>query len=610
MRFFNLILCCFVFLPEKGFCGPCPKVIIYPLPKKNTPSQRLIKKEEIQQFQLQSLKSALSHATGSSTDSSGDNGRRSVVSIRGGRAKHTLVLLDGIPLNSPESQNEVDFGGLNSYSFDTILVEKGSQSVRYGPQAMGGVIHLSTLCDTPPSDSPSLLFHGEAGNDHTLRGHTKIQHTFEKGAFQLSTGAHTQGDGSFINKKHGNKQADDFSGHEGIFSLRLNPTSHARITMTSFWQQNRLLFDNGSAVLPIISDQTQETRRLALGLTGQFDSPNHNWTHKVQALYFRGQFQISESPFPFLARGRNLVARYELSGMIAPNHTLTTGFEWRSQTLDVSNRERSLNSGGLYAIYELKPFEHFTLDLGVRHDHPKDFQSITTWHAKGKYGFSQKTSFYGGLSTGYRAPSAEDILGGPKAIPNPDIKPEHSLHADLGLTHQFTPETGATVGLFYLSLQDFISGVTIRTDVSQAQNSGKRHSYGAELSLTHRIGALTLEGNYTLTLARDSADNNHQPRRLPRHSGGITAKYAFNQEKGLLFGQLSYTSSTRDHIFSLGQNVTLPEIWRLRLGGHYQITSRTKLFGRVENALNRSFENAFGFGHKGRTLYLGLEVKL
>jgi vitamin B12 transporter len=612
MRFFILLCFCFSFLSMRGYAQFDPQVTIFPLPKKNTPSQHLIQKKEVKQLQLQSLESALSHVTGASIDSLGDNGRTSTVSIRGGKAKHTLVLLDDIPLNSPEGQSVFDFGTLSAYSFESILLEKGSQSVRYGPQAMGGVVHLSTLASKSHSESPNLLFHGETGNDHTLRGHSKIHHTFEngKGAFQMSAGAHTQGKGSFINKKHGNEQADDFSGYEGIFSLRLNPTSHARITVTSFWQQDSLRIDDGGKAPPVISDQVQETRRLALGVTGQFDSPHHRWTHKVQGLYFRGKYRVSKDNPLFAAHSHNIVARYELTGDVYCGHRLTTGLEWRSQSLENSfDSDHSNRSGAAYALYEFEPWERWRMNLGVRHDHPQDFKNVTTWHVKGQYEVSGNTTLYGGVSTGFKTPSPEDIIGGNLAKANPDLKPEYSVHADLGLSHQMTRNTSFSGALFFLSLKDLVEGVQLDDGTWQAQNSNRK-AYGIELSMTHKVGRLSFDGNYTLTLARNGFDNNHQPRRLPRHVVGGTVKYTFDQEKAVAFAQLTYTSSTRDRIAILKKNTILPEIWKVRLGGHYQITPRMKIFGRIENALDRSFENSFGYGHKGRTLYLGLEAKL
>jgi outer membrane cobalamin receptor len=65
------------------------------------------------------------------------------ISIRGTGSMRTLVLLDGIPLNS--SQNSAfDLSSINPNSLENIEIIRSGNSAFYGSSAIGGVVNLKT----------------------------------------------------------------------------------------------------------------------------------------------------------------------------------------------------------------------------------------------------------------------------------------------------------------------------------------------------------------------------------------------------------------------------------------------------------------------------------
>lgn len=69
----------------------------------------------------------------------GGAGQRKTLSLRGASPNSVLVLLDGVPLNAPG--NAVDLSRLPIAMLERVEVMRGSGS-RYGPGAMGGVVNL------------------------------------------------------------------------------------------------------------------------------------------------------------------------------------------------------------------------------------------------------------------------------------------------------------------------------------------------------------------------------------------------------------------------------------------------------------------------------------
>ncbi len=78
----------------------------------------------------------------------GGPGSPSRVSIRGSGSDEVLVLLDGVPLNSAIS-GDVDLSRISLESVERVTVLTGTQSARYGPRAMAGVIDIRTRRATP-----------------------------------------------------------------------------------------------------------------------------------------------------------------------------------------------------------------------------------------------------------------------------------------------------------------------------------------------------------------------------------------------------------------------------------------------------------------------------
>jgi vitamin B12 transporter len=98
-------------------------------------------------------------------EQSGQRGTVGSMWVRGGNSNAGKVLLDGIPLN--DIGGTVNFGTLAATSVDQIEVLRGPNSVLFGPDAMAGVVSLTTRRGTTPL--PELSYAFDVGNFNTLR---------------------------------------------------------------------------------------------------------------------------------------------------------------------------------------------------------------------------------------------------------------------------------------------------------------------------------------------------------------------------------------------------------------------------------------------------------
>ncbi|MGM9480673.1 TonB-dependent receptor plug domain-containing protein [Roseateles sp. NT4] len=144
---------------------------------------------------------------------------------------------------------------------------------------------------------------------------------------------------------------------------------------------------------------------------------------------------------------------------------------------DATNKSRS--SEALYADWEATLTPSLTVDAAVRAEHYSDFGSSTTAKLAGSFKVSKEVLLRGAASTGFRAPSLQQlyfsstftdfISGKPLDVvlaPNgskitaaagvPALKQEKSKNFTLGLTVKPSTDTAFTVDLYQINIKDRI----------------------------------------------------------------------------------------------------------------------------------------------------------
>jgi iron complex outermembrane recepter protein len=89
----------------------------------------------------------------------------SEIMIRGFRSSDVLVMVDGRPVNDPY-YGKIDLSTIGLGNAARIRVITGAPSVRYGPNAMGGVVNIVT---DGSQDGPALEVRGTAGPARDIR---------------------------------------------------------------------------------------------------------------------------------------------------------------------------------------------------------------------------------------------------------------------------------------------------------------------------------------------------------------------------------------------------------------------------------------------------------
>ena len=497
--------------------------------------------------------------------------------VRGLTGNQNLLLIDGIRLN-----NSIFRFGPNQYmtlvdpfAVEKIEVVKGSGSVQFGSDALGGVINIQTkalsfssqkqlssrIIARATSDgmeltarpeilysSPKLSFTvGMSGRKFgDLKGgdSTRFQRpsgykesTFDTkfivdlGNEWLLTTAlqwHRQKDvpvyHKYIKENFALNTSDPLSRYLGYVKLNkpIRSTFLKEIEFTLAQQgllEKRYAQKNGSSILRTEEDKVR-TFSANLDLPLQF---TNFWSANLGAEFYSDQIQSTRSD-----RNESTAVETSLRGLY-PNAA-------------------HYNSGSLYFMHHLS-LGKLKFETGIRYSLYRATINDTTlgkvtikpsalvFQAGINYALTSHLNVYANISDGFRAPNIDDlgtlgIVDFRYEIPAYDLKPERSLNYEAGVKLN-TKRINASASVFRNNLLDLITRVKTGNkingyDVYVKENVDKGYIYGAEFQLQYQLHKNWSLGSMLSYLYGQSETRKEPLRRIPPIHSSTTIDFHKN----------------------------------------------------------------------------------
>jgi hemoglobin/transferrin/lactoferrin receptor protein len=439
--------------------------------------------------------------------------------IRGLIGNRILIMVDGIRLNNSTCRlgpNQY----LNTIDIDQverIEVLRGTRSVLYGSDAIGGLINVITRSPEPSPSGAALrggLESRLATADRSATGHASVNYYRQRlgilaGLSDKSFGNLRAGDPVGRQSHTGYREADG--------DLKVTYTISAQQAITAAFQRVR-------------QDDVPRTDVLRPGMKGEAPAELENkWTPERRDLV---SFDYRHRALGPVIDGLQLTASYQnqledqqrvvasapgvrrdehnavqtcgaglqLNSDIGEHHALTYGADYsrdhvisRRTDINLASGERSANIGRVadgarywseaaFLQDEYRPVERIAVNLGVRYSqfslratsrHKKtgDLELSSNPHAfTGSANASCRLGadlyLMGGVGQGFRAPNVDDmtVLGsfaGGFEVPSSHLAPEEAISFELGLKRQGRRLTGTVFGFLgkYRNLIDRAPGL-------------------------------------------------------------------------------------------------------------------------------------------------------
>lgn len=478
-------------------------------------SVTVISREEITRNAALDVGDLLQTYGGLNVVRSGSHGQQTSVFLRGANSNQVLILLDGVRIGT-SSLGQPNLQYLRPDNIERIEIVRGPKSSLYGSEAIGGVINIITRKGDETATTLNLMFGNESTNSSLLRQDVKSGKF--SGALAVS-GFRTSGYEIL-------PSATEESGYRNTGLLAQLGYGDERLGVSASFQQN-----NGrNEYLDIFSAPPAPLSRnfrnnfTTLTLHGK---PVEAWNSKL--VYALTHEKAAENQSNDYAVTERTQVDWQNDFTLPARHLVTAGITLASNEADVqsfgSSYDKKLDSTAFY-LQDQWSLDALSTLLAVRHEDNDEYGDSTTGEVTLGWRFSDQASVYATLSTGFKAPTLDDLFNPFNAPVN--LKAEESENKEVGFKGQ-SGHWSYGLSVFRNEVDNLIvynfdpvTFLTVPTNLDKARLTG------GELRFGYRAGGLSWNNEYAHVKAEDLQTGEDLSRR-PRHTLASQLDYRFSR---------------------------------------------------------------------------------
>jgi vitamin B12 transporter len=605
----------------------------------------VLRGDELRARGVATVADALREVPGATVSRTGSQGGVTSLYLRGGESRYTKVLVDGVPINTVGGT--VFLQNLTLDNVDRIEVVEGPASALYGADAMTGVIQIFTRRGGDRGADVAM----DGGSYGTRDATASVRAGTALADLSLGGGwHHTDGIVAFNN---------GYTNGTLSAAATVRRSSGPTIRMTSRYTGATYHFPTDYA--GNVGDTSAYTRehRVIVGLDASQrvgsmvtlrllggDMEVHGLSEDRQSAFGTTSGAYTASHDLSYGARRSAEVRAELALPGATRITIGLPYERESESTSstddaFASRAAALPTSsttsasfgarttrGAYGAVQGEPTSWLAYDASARYDDHSDYRAIATYHGGLSVSPWKGARLRAAYGTGFNAPAFYETLGSAYNLANRDLQPEQTHSVDLGLEQSTVDDrVQLHLGIFDQHFTQLIQYTTLAPDaggnsasIYENLTSARSHGYEGGIRLFPFDG-LTASAGYTQTIARvisvppsyqgSSAAGDALLRR-PSHTGNALVAYAHRGWSGGIV--VTYVGSRPDLDFQQypSPTVSLPAYTTVDLSAAAPLLVRSgttiALTARVENALDRSYQEILNFPAPGRTVLVGARL--
>lgn len=571
---------------------------------------------EINRFQQDNLLEVLNITPGIQAIEAGAPGGFGEVMIRGNGPSQSLILVNGVKVNTGINQDASPFlSYAGSRGLRNIEIVRGPQSSLYGSESIGGVISLDTQRG---EGKPSVDLFAEFGSFSTFNeGVSSGGEIGDLAYFATYENLSTQN-----NRPNNDYQANryalrlDYKAFENL-NLRFNFTGQIGEYQEPGSVRPQDWGNNNPGQFAI-----GETNILSLMLDWR---PLDFWTQKLTLGGCFQRYTLTDPAYPgnfetdsnTINNSANYCTDWMNVFQISRQNRLSVGFSFDAYTGDFYSRygttpatylpTKSQTGMAVYAQDEWELLKNLFITGAVRYDGYSQAGSALTYRFTSAYLVEKtNTKFRGSYGTGFKAPSLIQLYSpNPYYLGNLDLNAEKSIGWDVGIDQYFLDEQlKLSATYFENSINNLIvvetdplTGLGSYENMDSAKNNGVELS--AEISLFKKWNT-RIAYTYTQTTVLTQ---------FPQQKNTISLDTNYLLTPQWLIGcGATYFGGRRQMDYVEGMVVELPNYATLRVYSRYEINKYAAIMARVENVTNTAYETNLGYSALPIGFYGGIEI--
>ncbi len=517
--------------------------------------------------------------------STGSAGQITIRGIGGNPTTGVLMLIDGHPQFMGIMGHPLPDSYVTS-DIERVEIIRGSGSVLYGSNAMGGVINLITKKQSKDG------FHA---NSRLMYGSYNTQKYMLSGGYKKDklsiyvSGNHDQTDGHRSNS--------DFKITNGYSKIGYELSEHFKLN-TDFSLAKFKSQDPGPDTLRAKKGEAIDITRGYGSFAAENDFGEASGSAKI--FYNFGEHNITDG---FHSTDHNYGINLFESLKLHEGNTITVGFDYVNFGGLAENLKAMGGKGMIFAdttVYELGYYgfvqqtfaKKLTVNGGLRLQHNQVYGNEWVPSAGLAWRANDNTTWKASFSKGFRSPTIRELfLWGP----NPKLQPETVFSYEVGILKSFYARK-----LNFELTGFFVKGdnLIITVPLKGLQNAGEVENKGIEFSADANPSTkLSLHAAYSYI-------NMKKPvYATPEHQLYISSRYRLNKASFMLsfhcVANLDTDASTQTHFEDFA-------LVNARIG--YYFFRFAEVFINGENLLNQRYEQNRYYTMPGTTVFAGLNL--
>jgi outer membrane cobalamin receptor len=516
----------------------------------------------------------------------GSAGQITIRGIGGSPTTGVLMLIDGHPqfmgiMGHPLPDSYV------ASDVERVEVIRGSGSVLYGSNAMGGVINLITKKQTQE---------GFNGNARLMFGSYNTQKYMASGGFKkdklsiFASGNHDKTDGHRENSEFKITNGYTKIGYELSKNLKMS----GDFSLAAFEAS-----DPGPNVVPVKKGESIDITRGygAFTIENEFEKTSGS----AKFFYNFGEHDVTDG---FHSTDHNYGLNLFESLKLFKGNTITVGLDYINYGGMAENLKAMAGKGIVFAdtaVHELAGYgfiqqtiaEKLTLNAGLRLSDHSVYGNEWIPSAGLAWQSGANTTWKASFSKGFRSPTVRELfLFGP----NPKLQPETVFNYEAGVLRSFFGRK------LNLELTGFLvegDNLIITVPNVGLQNAGEVSNKGLEFSAD-----ANLSSKFNIHAAYSFIDMKTPVYATPEHQLFISSRYRLNKTMFMVSLQQVVNLDTDPSANVYAEDYTL-----VNAKVSHRLFQFAEVFVSAENLLDQQYEQNRNYTMPGTTFFAGLNLK-
>ena len=537
-------------------------------------SVQVISQAQLAQHPSQDLGEILRFTTGIDVARLGGFGGQTSIFTRGTESNHTLVLIDGVRINSATS-SQANIQHLTLSDIERIEIVKGAMSSLYGSDAIGGVINIITKTATKTETRASIT----GGTDSLVSG--GITQTIKQGDFSAFINANAiYTDGYAIIEKNPRER-----GYK-------NQAAHLKTDYDLGFSKVSLSLRNNTGTTEYVDygsfvSQDFENQLLSFVADGDISSTLNS---KIRISQMSDN--IDQNNSSAIAHTKQQQADWQNTFAMSPNITLVGGITQTNTQAQYNNGygtvyDKEQDNLAFY-VQQQSVFGQISTQLSLRHEDYDSFGTHQTGNIALGFAINSNNHLYANYGTAFKAPDLNDLYGYGGNI---NLKPEESRSIEIGSKHTFG-QVSFNSAFYQSDIDNLINCPTDPITYTCSNiNIDKAAIKGIELGIKWQHDGLFAGLNGSYNHAQDDVSKQDLLRR-PRRS--ITLSTGYQQATWGISSEILAKSHALDApLFGSTTPRRLAGYAVANISGYVQIMPSTLLRFAVENITDKQYGYAY-----------------